>query len=181
MIDPLRRQERNVSLNNGDLLIVQLDPARSGVNFRRVEFAREDFSWRPAAEKQGWRLAVLQDQLVGASGLQMLCTLEKAFSRLETSLSVVRPREVWFELTPLAEPDAPIGLRWSNRSGYPAPAWTLDVSRWPTSPGAASPARPNLRIWWNPDQDSPASGGLDRGPDFDLGSGRAASPVADRG
>lgn len=177
VIDPLRRQSRNIALNNGDLLIVQLDPARVGVDFRRVEFSREDFSWRPATEKNSWRLAVLQDQLVGTSSLQMLCTLEKAFSRFETSLSVVRPREVWYELEPLGAPEVPFALRWSNRSGYPAAAWTLDVARWPSSPGTVSPARPILRCWWNPDQDTPASAGLDRGPDFDLDTGRAASPV----
>ncbi|SIO60649.1 hypothetical protein SAMN05444166_6473 [Singulisphaera sp. GP187] len=177
VIDPLRRQSRNIALNNGDLLIVQLDPARVGVDFRRIEFSREDFSWKPATEKNSWRLAVLQDQLLGTSSLQMLCTLEKAFSRFETSLSVVRPREVWYELEPLGASEVPFATRWSNRSGFPAAAWTLDVSRWPSSPGTPSPARPILRCWWNPDQDTPASAGLDRGPDFDLDTGRAASPV----
>ncbi|WP_406695658.1 vWA domain-containing protein [Singulisphaera sp. Ch08] len=177
VIDPLRRQTRNIALNNGDLLIVQLDPARVGVDFRRIEFSREDFSWKPATEKNGWRLAVLQNQLLGTSSLQMLCTLEKAFSRFETSLSVVRPREVWYELEPLGNGEVPFSMRWSNRSGYPAAAWTLDVSRWPSSPGTPSPARPILRCWWNPDQDTPASAGLDRGPDFDLDTGRAANPV----
>lgn len=177
VIDPLRRQERNIALNNGDLLIVQLDPARVGVDFRRVEFSREDFSWKPSTEKNGWRLAVLQDQLVATSGLQMLCTLEKAFSRLETSISVIRPREAWFELASASQSEVPFSMRWSNRPGYPAAAWTLDVPRWPTSPGVSSPDRPILRLWWNPDQDSPASGGLDRGSDFDLGTGRPSSPV----
>jgi hypothetical protein len=51
------------------------------------------------------------------------------------------------------------------------------VPRWPSSPGTRSPSRPALRAWWNPDQDEPASGGLDRGPDFELDSGTAADPV----
>jgi hypothetical protein len=103
--------------------------------------------------------------------------MEKLFNRTETCLEVVRPREAWFELAPWPETETPFALRWSNRPGYPAPAWTLDVPRWPSSPGTSSAARPTLRVWWNPDQDAPAAGGLDRGPDFELDSGRAADPV----
>src|SRR5207248_2134554 len=85
----------------------------------------------------------------------------------------------WFApaLAPWPLTDTPFALRWSNRPGYPAPAWTLDVPRWPSSPGTSSAARPSLRVWWNPDQVAPASGGLDRGADFDLDSGRPADPV----
>jgi len=177
VIDPQRRQERNIALNHGDLLLIQLDSARTGVDFRRVEFTREDYSWKPAIEKGDWRWAILQNQLQGASGLQMLCTLEKKFNRLETSLSVVRPREVWFELAPSSRPEAPFSMRWGNQSGYPAAAWTLTVPSWPASPGVSSPDRPIVRAWWNPDQDSPVSAALDRGPDFEVGSGQASSPI----
>jgi hypothetical protein len=177
VIDPIRRQERCLAFNHGDLLVVQLAPSRTGVEFRRAEYARENFSWRPSIEKERWCLAVLQDQQVGTSGLQMLCTLEKRFNPSESCLEVVRPRALWFEVAPWPETETPFALRWSNRPGYPAPAWTLDVPRWPSSPGTRSAARPSLRVWWNPDQDAPAAGGLDRGPDFDLDSGRASDPV----
>src|SRR5262249_10431915 len=55
-----------------------------------------------------------------------------------------RPSDVWLELK--AVDGGPVGVRWSEQPGIPAPAFGLDVRHWPMKDG--QPARPALSAWW---------------------------------
>jgi len=176
VVEARDRPRKDVAFDRGDLLLVKLAETARGVAFRRVDYSREDHAGKPAAEAGDWRLAVLQNQRIGA-GLQMLATLEKAFDPRETRLQVLRPWETWIEVQPWPTAQTPFALRWGNQPGYPAAAWGLDVPEWPASPGTATPARPAVRAWWDPDRRTPPAGSLDRGPDFDLDATGGTPPL----
>lgn len=158
--------EKSFALDRGDLLPLRLIPSPDGPEFERVVVSREDFPWKPACEEAGWRLAALQNQRVGDDGLEMLVTLEHASDQRSNTLSLVRPRETWIELTPSDDVSAPYVLRWHDQWGYPAPAWSLRVPQWPEAGDAKLPARPILRMWWNTDQETPADATVKKGADF---------------
>lgn len=161
-----RRLSTDISIQRGDLLLVDLVPAARGFRFERSLFSRSAYPWKPAQDHSGWRLALLQNQVSKAGELQMLTTLEKRFDRREDTLQMLKPRLTWIEVQPPTEVPTPYSQRWGYQAGYPAPAWSIDVPAWPVRPGTEEPARPVLRVWWNPDQDTAPAITLDRGADF---------------
>ncbi|HEY8504361.1 MAG TPA: vWA domain-containing protein, partial [Gemmataceae bacterium] len=157
------RRDRGVRLGPGDRLLLGLLPADGGVAFERILYSGSDFPHRPAVERGGWRAALLQNQRRGR-GVQALVALEKTFDPAETVLQQLWPRDVWFEFDPAGPNAARPRLKWNAAYGYPAPAWNLTTPAWP-SPGG-DPAKPVVRLWWNPDQEAPVASRLDRGADF---------------
>ncbi len=159
-----RRLEKDIAIRPADLLLVDLLTRDGKVVYERGLFSRSDFSWKPAQDRSGWLLAVLQNQAVEDGGLEMLLTLERLPDARESMLEMLKPRRVWIEVAPPTNRSTPFSQRWGYRAGYPAPAWALDVPAWPTDGGA--PARPLARVWWNPDQETTPAASLDRGADF---------------
>jgi hypothetical protein len=161
---------RSFAIRDGDRLSVRLTPSPSGVEFERVFYSREAFGLRSAREdpRSGWRLTVPQNQRVGASGVQLLATLERKFDPREATLEVVRPVEAWFEVEPadgdLGRGDATV--RVVNLWGYPAPAWGIEVAGWPSVRGGNGPAPPAVRAWWATDREATPAASLDRGRGF---------------
>ena len=129
-------------------------------------FSVDDYPGKPKAEENGWRLAVIQNQQVAPNGLEMLATLEALVKPGETSLRQYKPREVWMELKPQQNKEERFALHWGNTEGYPAPAWRFDVPEWPRDPAAGGADRVALRVWWNPDQDTPPAARLEKRNDF---------------
>jgi hypothetical protein len=111
----------------------------------------------------GWRAAVLGERATDSGGISLLATLEKRPDFRETVLEEIRPRAVWWEMTPSTEGLA--AVRWYSAAGYPAAATILESPLWPGEP-PGSVGRPLLRVWWSPDQEFPPSGAFDRGADF---------------
>lgn len=140
-------------LNPGDLLMVNLAASSRGLQFRRQLLA-PDFAGRPVrpSDRADWQLAVLQNGRTVKGGLQMLVALEKTLVGEETDLQVPRPREIWMEVGTDLEVSAPAAITWEPESGYAAPVWTVQAPKWPTYSASESPARPQLRVWWDPDQ-----------------------------
>jgi hypothetical protein len=171
------RTEKHVEVDAGDRLLLKLVALRGGdVDVVRALFSREDYPRKPFQERQGWRLAVLQNQQVAPEGLQMLTTLEAMPQRGESVLQQRKPEETWIEVKPQGDGGAPVAVRWGNREGYPAPAWGFDVPQWPLDPRTSVPVSPAVRLWWNPDQETPTSVRLDKPNDF-----QDALQVAPRG
>jgi len=160
-----RRLEKEIGIQAGDLLLVDLRSTQKGAVFQRGLYSSWEFPWKPSQERAGWRLAVLQSQALEGGGMQMLWSLEKTPDARESVLEMLRPRRTWIEVATVGEGTTPFSQRWGYRAGYPAPAWSLDVPAWPGS--AAGPVRPIARIWWNPDQETTPAATLDRGADFD--------------
>jgi hypothetical protein len=160
---PLRK---SLILDRGDLLLVRLVAGGRGLEFERGLYSRDDYPWKPWRGQAGWRLAVLQNQQLGDRALQMLLTLEKDYDPRENALQQLKPRQTWIEAEPASGHTVPYSLRWGYRAGYPAPAWSLDVPEWPALLGGRTLAPPVVRAWWNPDQQTPPAGTLDRGADF---------------
>lgn len=161
-----RALEKPIALGRGDLLLMRLAATPTGAEFQRALFSLEDYPWKPSQEKSGWRMAVLQNQRTHQQDLQMLVTLEKTRDGRESRLQQIKPRESWFEVRPSKGTPEPYALRWGYQTGYPAPAWSLNVSDWPLAPAAKIPSRPVLQVWWNPDQQAPSGATLKRDHDF---------------
>lgn len=149
------RIEKDVVLHRGDLLLLDLVESRQGTMFERYLFS-DDYPWKRRLENMArdWRLSVLQNQLVDKNGLQMLVSVEKTVDRRESILEQIKPRDCWIELKLPPEVNTEISTRWSFLSGFPAPAWSIDVPRWPSYPGTTAAARPVLTVWWNPDEEA---------------------------
>ena len=146
-----RRWQQDVAVGPGELLPLQVRAAGDGRHeLRRAFVTADDYGDRPEAHTDAWRLAVLQNQRLSDRRLQMLLMLEKSPERPEALLQQLRPRETWVELGPAEGGAAPFDLRWGAQPGYAAPAYGLDVAAWPARAGGDGPARPVVRMWWNP-------------------------------
>jgi hypothetical protein len=158
---------QGIALSRGDLLLLELAPdARGRQALRRVIYSESDFPGAVGKDREGWRLAVLQNQRVQDQGLEMLMTLEKEQESQLAALQVVKPAKVWFEVTPPGDAGSSFVSRWQYQPGFPAPAWGLDVPTWPSTATGKSPARPVVRAWWAADRLLPPAAVLDRDLDF---------------
>lgn len=166
-----------IGVNRGDLLLLQLTRGASGVQFQRPVYSKTDFPWKPFQQAGSWRMAVLQNQQMPASGLQMLLTLEREPYAAASMLQQVGPREIWLEVQPADKSAAPIALEWGYQYGYPAPAWTVNVPVWPQQNSTARLVSPRVSVWWNPDQTLIPGAVLDRGHDFRLLSDLAGQTI----
>ncbi len=158
--------QKPIAVGRGDLLLLRLAAAPAGAEFERALFTLEDYPWKPAQEESGWRMAVLQNQRIDPHNLQMLATMERSYDHQESRLQQIKPQETWFEVRPSKDTPAPYALRWSCQAGYPAPAWSINASAWPSAPATNVPSRPVLQVWWDPDQQAPAGATLQRDHDF---------------
>ncbi len=157
--------DAHVALNRGDLLLVELGTTPRGYAFNRLGYGQTVYPWRPWQSAGGWRLSLLQNQLLENNHAQMLVTLEQPASEGGTRISQQRPAQVWFEVAPQFS-QAPVRTKWHYQPGYPAPAYSLDVGPWPTSSGSGAATPPCVRAWWSPDNDQPNSVKLVRNHDF---------------
>jgi hypothetical protein len=147
-VPSVRSVRQHVLLGRGESLLLDLVQDKAGrPALRRGLYGKSDFVSAdvPKASASGWLLAAPQNlQLPGGSDLQILATLEKDTKVADPrdEIKMVRPRWAWFEVpAPDGKGPAP-RLRVRSREGYPAPAWGLDLPRWPT--GAPS----TLKAWW---------------------------------
>ena len=89
----------------------------------------------------------------------------------EPILQVVRPREIWFDVKvaggDLLRPGT--SLQVADQWGYPAPAWKIDVSGWPSTPGISSSAIPVLEVWWDAENEAVPAVLVERRRDLTLG------------
>ncbi len=154
-VDVAGRVEKSILLHPGDLLLADLTETPAGYTFERFLFSSE-FPWKRSLEngKRDWKMTVLQNQLGPRKDLEMLVSLEKTVDRRENLLEQIKPRDVWLEVTPAADPGPAPPLRWSYLAGYPAPAWAVQSPAWPTG----SPAK--VQMWWNPDEEARSAADL---------------------
>jgi hypothetical protein len=172
---PLMKFERRMTLRHGDFVLLDLDQGEPG--WRRQVWSKLDaFRLRPARLAGGWRVAVLQDQVLGERALQMLVTFEQESPRTADP-GQVWPGSVWLEVAPTGSKANP-AVRWGRVNGYPAPAWGVDVPGWPVGDQQGPPS-PNLRAWWG-EPGEEASLVLRRPGDFDkLGELMGARAIGD--
>ncbi len=141
------RFEREMTINRGDHLVVKMGERRGRIELNRVIWTEDPPLDVPSKTQGDWRFAALKSQKKG-NGLSLRATLEKRLIRGETSLEVIRPREVWMEAKAGDDDGATFQQRWGRLDAYPAPSWELTVPSWP------QPARPRLSAWWDPDQEA---------------------------
>jgi hypothetical protein len=158
------------AISDGDWLLVNTLLSPSGTRFERPLYSRQFFGLRPASEdsRSGWRLSVIQNQLLEPALLRMTTTFEKPQDPGEPNLQIVRPREIWFDVESPGGEKSPAGMSVTvaDQWGYPAPAWRIDVSGWPASPLSTVPNTPVLQVWWDGDGESSPDVRLERGHDF---------------
>jgi len=156
----------NVVFEPGDLLIARLTSSDQRPAFQRSIFAADQFPWKPFVEKSGWRVSVLQNQSIEGDRLAMLVALERLVSPGESTLQLVRPRQVWWEVASQDAPSANLAQSWSRSHSFPAPCWNLSACPWPRQSTTQSPAAPIVRVWWSPDLPAPPAVRLQQGVDF---------------
>src|SRR5262249_27006593 len=144
------------------------------VIYSESEYPTAPFRETPAKEtalkdgpaREPWRFAILQNQLFKDQSMQMLATLEKQADPTETTLQMPKPVKVWLEVAAPQEGGAPFVSRWYYQTGYPAPAFSVDVPAWPTRKDSKAPLQPVVKAWWSPDRLLPPSASLERYNDF---------------
>jgi hypothetical protein len=143
--------KRRISLDRGDLLLLQLSKTSLGIDFKRLLYAEADHPFKPSKKIQGWRLAVLQNQKRGERGLGMFVALEHEAQRDAPTLRQAKPTAVWIEIRPPAEVKESFGVRWKTEFGYPGPSWSFDVAQWPFGPEGQTKdlAPPTVHAWWS--------------------------------
>jgi hypothetical protein len=173
------RLRQPVAVAASDRLLLSLVETPRGVEFERTFYADETPPVFGPIVRRGWGAAVVQNQLLGGRALRLLVTLEKRFEREERMIQLVKPRDVWVELSTRSGTGSapPFALRWGYHAALPAPAWLLDVPDWPRDPGTGTPATPVVRIWWDPQRAAEPAGILERGTDFNV----EAAPVGEGG
>lgn len=144
------RYEPDMTINRGDHLVVKMAERRGRIELSRVIWTEDPPLDVPSKTQGEWRLAALMSQRRGV-GLALRAALEKRLVRGETSLEMIRPREVWFEAKAGDDEGTPFQQRWSRIDAYPAPAWEMTVPSWPDQPQLA---RPRLSAWWDPEQEA---------------------------
>jgi hypothetical protein len=142
------RQE--VELAAGDYLLVSLSADGDRLHFERVVYGQGHRREGLGGDDR-WVLTVFQNQLrLPERSLDMMVTLENVSGKApkpDSILRQVQPRVTWLELKP-PQGNTNFAVRWGNLLGYPAPAWSLHVPRWPPRRGRAEAARPELEAWW---------------------------------
>jgi len=162
----------SLALNFGDLLLVNLVGGEGQLGFERGLYAKEFYPFSPSAfdSRNRWRLTVLQNQKTPTGTLQILVAMERQPDPKETTLRLIRPRDIWFELAAGPENTNQVPIRWTEREGYPVPTWTIEVPDWPGKADAGNPLRPMLRAWWFEDSEAPPARILRSSEDFELDS-----------
>ncbi len=166
---------KHVDISRGDLLLANLVLTKTReIDFQRVFVSKTDYGpsgkvkLTPLAEANKWCLTSLQNQLSTGGAMQMLLGLEKEPEPPDPKITLqfVKAWESWFEVKP-RDSVARIAQRWAYVPGYPLPTYGADVGAWPSAPGSAKPAKPDVSVWFSPkDQERPPSVTLNRGPDF---------------
>ncbi len=141
---------QKVRLDRGDRLLVHLSSGADGVRFGRDLLAQE-FPQARRKEEGDWVLGVPQnmnDETREDRLLRLMATLESKrglWPGREGVLQQVRPRSVWWEVTPGGKEGAAVGpQRIANLFGFPAPAWEVVVEHWPADP---EPRPVQLKVW----------------------------------
>jgi hypothetical protein len=165
-----RVHEQEVDLAAGDYLLTSLNADGDRLRFNRVVYGagyRKDRH----ADQGNWLLTVFQDRLnLPERSLDMMVTLENQSEKVPKAGSIlqqIRPRVTWLELKP-QQGDAEAAIRWGDLPGYPAPAWSLHVPRWPQREGRAQAARPDVEAWWMWQKNAPVAATLEWKRDFSL-------------
>jgi hypothetical protein len=130
------------------------------------------YPFSPSAfdSRNRWRLTVLHHQKTAAGGLQILLAMERQPDPKETTLRLIRPRDIWFEMATGPENADPVPIRWTEREGYPVPTWTIEAPDWPGKADGGNPMRPMLRAAWFEDSEAPPARILKSSEDFELDS-----------
>ena len=131
--------DREVRLGAGDYLLLQLGPGRRSC--RRAIWSREpSLALRPNREANGWRTAVVQNQLLAGRALQMLVSVEK-LPEPNAVPEQIRPEDLWLEVKPASGKTRPV-VQWGEVVGHPAPTWGVDSPGWPAD------VAPRVKAWW---------------------------------
>src|SRR5205823_4187973 len=110
-----------VALAASDRLLLSLIETPRGVEFERTIFGFDTPTVFGPIARRDWVASAIQNQLIGGHALRLLVTLEKRFARDERTIQLVKPREIWVELTPRtgSETAPPYALRWGYHEALP--------------------------------------------------------------
>jgi hypothetical protein len=142
------RIDQSIALNRGDQLLVRVAKEGSGIDFHRVIYGQEDFSWKPASSSGTWRATLLQNQRIGNDRLEMLVGLESTREPFDGVLSIIRPDSAWVEIQPCQAESPTFRSACTSCWGFPTAAWRLVVPQWPRNQQKL-PARSNVKMWWS--------------------------------
>ncbi len=156
-----RLAQRPVQLRDGQLLLLDLVPDRSGDRpiIRRGIFA-DDYPDKPRAEGEQWLLAALQNQRINTKTQEIMPTLE-SLDRTGRANTLQQPTPffTWYELRPTDNTLANPRLEWGGLPLIPAPAWTMKAY-WANPP--ENLPKTQLQVWWNSTEEPHFAARLER-------------------
>jgi hypothetical protein len=157
-IEVHKRLQKDVVLDQGDLLLLNVVPQGRIAVFERALYGKEPGVAKETRSQGDWLLAMLQDEREKKTdpAVQLVVTLENQSERYVRGdvLRQIRPSFVWFEVSGQLGDSRPI-FHWRNLEQYPAPAWLLEMKDWPLEAGGR-PVAPVLSAYWLENQ-SPRS------------------------
>ena len=152
-------------VQKGDRLVLGLDRTDDGVLCRTLPQLESQYSQYPNQRTADWRVAVLQNRFLEAEQkLALSVGIENVTTAATTNAALIRPAEVWFEVESKSKPGQGQPVIWSADQRYPLPVYQLQALGWKREPAEVPP--PVVRMWWSPDQATPAAVRLERGRDF---------------
>jgi hypothetical protein len=149
-----RYVERAIRVEPGDLLVLKLIPQERDFAFQRdiwaISYPKERLGRQiQTFGNETWIGGVYQNQFKGGH-LEMMASLEKRDAPKlqageEGTALEYKPALALFGVQPEKQKQTP-ALRFETLYGYPAPAWGLRTSDWPTWDG--NPESPVFDAWW---------------------------------
>jgi hypothetical protein len=151
-VPSIRPLKQRIDIRPGDALLLDLVRGLGGrPEFHRGRYAESDYMTREHSQiwtdksQKDWLVAVLQNyQLRESNQLRLMATLEKTAQTPSPDLiRLIHPDWVWFDVSTPEGAKAKPTLRITSLPDYPADAWGLEISDWPSDGPAAT-----LKTWW---------------------------------
>ena len=147
---------RNVRLERGDRLLLDLTENDGAIELKRHWFADTAPGAKSGTPSDPWRLNLLQNRSE-AGGSQAVPHYRRPTTPHEPCFRYADWRRV-VGIAPVLPNPKPVAVRWRPALGFPAPSWSIDVPGWPEFPGSTAAASPVLEAWWSPGEKFQAQG-----------------------
>ena len=141
----------NMLIRRGDQLVLELSRLGNKLVCQRTPYLSNKYSWKPGKRAAGWNVTAMQNRIADRQ-LELTIGFEREPSIQASSLELVRPYDIWFELGANGSTVESPALRWFETKMFPVPAWKVESGNWPNSSIENLPASPSMKVWWSPER-----------------------------
>ena len=159
-----------IKIDENDRLLLQLkkqnDIQEFKPYFEKYNWAKNDFSKRISIEKQGWHSSVLSSKYQ-MNDYSFLVSLDKLAEKDQSVLSIIKPREIWWEINSDNGNKQNFISKISRRFDYPGNVWQFDIKGNFSNLKLDNLSPPKLSAWWTINQEVPFTVKLVKGIDYE--------------